>query len=545
MRSVLKSAAAIGALLLAPVPALAGDVALLLSNTDYPDRSAPRAAAAADALAQRLRQRGFEVSRITNAAAAEAWEGVRRFAGTLDAADRVLVLVQGDIVSAGPEAWLVARYAQSPDALAIGGHGVALGALLRMLEDKQGEAVMLVASLPDAPAPGDGLAAGLGALPVPQGVSLLSGRWDDLLPIVADELLQPGRSVGAFLATAPKAVEGRGFVPRGVPFLPRGQGDEGLTERDFWRTVDILGTEDAYRGYLERYPGGAFAALARQRLAELETSRGDAAQAGEEALGLALEQRRAIQRDLSVLGYDTGGIDGIFGRSTRASIAAWQRENREEATSYLTVGQITRLRQQAAERNRVLQEEARARRAQLERDDRAYWARTGAAGTEAGLLDYLARYPDGLFAEQANRQLTEIERRKREEARAADRAAWDRATAADTRAAYRRYLQEYPEGAFAEQARNRIDALDRAEVDREAVEAARQQEALLTGLPPLRLAVERGLAAQGYEPGPQDGTFDARTRRALRQFQRANGLTVTGYADRATMVRLLAGQAQQ
>ncbi|MGC9371044.1 MAG: peptidoglycan-binding domain-containing protein [Paracoccaceae bacterium] len=542
MRRLFKPIALIGTLLLAPLPALARDVALLLSNSEYPGRAVPGAAEATDALARLLRQRGFEVSRVTNATAGDAWQGVRRFAEQADAADRVLVLVQGDIVSAGSEAWLVARYAQSPDLLAIGGHGVPLGALLRLLEDKQGQAVMLVSHLPDPAEPGAGLRAGLGGLRVPQGVSLLSGPWEDLLPLAEEHLLQPGRSVGGLLSAAPEAVEGRGFLPHSVPFLPQPQGDDRLTERDFWQTVDILGTADAYRGYLERYPGGEYQRLARQRLEELETARGDAARTREEALDLDIEQRRAIQRDLSVLGYDTGGIDGIFGRGTRASIAAWQRKNEIEPTSYLTANQITRLRGQAAERNRVLEEEARARREELERRDRAYWERTGRAGTEAGLSDYLARYPDGLFAEEASRKLAEIERRKRDEARAADRAAWEAAVEADTRAAYRRYLRDYPEGAFVRNAENRIAALEREEVDREQIEAARAQEKLLAGLPPLRLAVERGLAGLGYDPGAQDGSFDAQTRRAIRRFQRDYGLTVTGYVDRPTMVRLLGAQ---
>lgn len=540
MRSVFGCAAVMGALLLAPLPGLAADMALLLSNTEYPGRSFPKAAEASDALARRLREQGFEVSLVRNGSAIEAWEGVRGFARRIGEAEHVVVLVQGDIVSAGGEAWLVARDGRSPDALAIGGQGVALGALLRMMEDRQGQALMLVAVLPDGPAPGAGLGAGLGRLTVPQGVSLLSGPSEDLLPLAGDELLRPGRSLGSFLSAAPKTVEGRGFLPRGVPFLPRSEGDGRLTEQDFWETVDILGTAEAYRGYLERYPGGAFAGLARQRLAGLESARSDAARAGEEALGLTLEQRRAIQRDLSVLGYETGGIDGIFGPSTRASIAAWQRANDFEATGFLTANQITRLSAQGAERNRILQEEARARREELERRDRAYWDETGRTGTEAGLLDYLDRYPDGLYAEEANRQLAEIDRRKRGEAKAADRAAWERAAAEDTRAAYRRYLQDYPDGAFARQARNRIAELEREEASRADIEAAKAEEAQLMTNPVMRLLVKQGLRSQGFDPGAAGDRFDDQTRRALRQFQRAYGLRVTGYVDRPTMVRLLA-----
>ncbi len=54
---------------------------------------------------------------------------------------------------------------------------------------------------------------------------------------------------------------------------------------------------------------------------------GDAAARAEQdeaALRLTRDQRRQVQRDLSLMGYDTRGIDGVFGRGTRAAIAGWQ-----------------------------------------------------------------------------------------------------------------------------------------------------------------------------------------------------------------------------
>ena len=66
--------------------------------------------------------------------------------------------------------------------------------------------------------------------------------------------------------------------------------------------------------------------------------------AGAEAdLGLGREQRRAVQAGLTRRGFDTRGVDGIFGQGTRNSIAAWQRANDQEATGYLTAAQYDRL----------------------------------------------------------------------------------------------------------------------------------------------------------------------------------------------------------
>lgn len=66
--------------------------------------------------------------------------------------------------------------------------------------------------------------------------------------------------------------------------------------------------------------------------------------AGNEAdLGLSLQQRRAVQAGLTQRGFDTRGVDGVFGQGTRNAIASWQRANDLEATGYLTAAQYDRL----------------------------------------------------------------------------------------------------------------------------------------------------------------------------------------------------------
>ena len=47
------------------------------------------------------------------------------------------------------------------------------------------------------------------------------------------------------------------------------------------------------------------------------------------------------------------------------------------------------------------------------------------------------------------------------------------------------------------------------------------------------------LAAQNLDVGKIDGAFDRQTRRALRQFQRARNLPVTGFVSQQTMVLLM------
>lgn len=54
------------------------------------------------------------------------------------------------------------------------------------------------------------------------------------------------------------------------------------------------------------------------------------------------------------------------------------------------------------------------------------------------------------------------------------------------------------------------------------------------------LEVEQRLKELGFEPGPIDGTFDAKTKPALRAFQKKAGISETGKVDDATMAELVA-----
>lgn len=63
-----------------------------------------------------------------------------------------------------------------------------------------------------------------------------------------------------------------------------------------------------------------------------------------------------------------------------------------------------------------------------------------------------------------------------------------------------------------------------------------KRAAVEAGQPSLR-AVQQALSRAGY-PAPQDGKLGKSTRRALRNFQRAHRLPVTGQPDRPTLLKL-------
>ncbi|WP_300039137.1 serine protease [uncultured Roseobacter sp.] len=58
---------------------------------------------------------------------------------------------------------------------------------------------------------------------------------------------------------------------------------------------------------------------------------------------LTAEERRGLQIALKDRGFYNGGIDGAFGRGTRASMAAWQRANGADDTGVLTTRQRAQL----------------------------------------------------------------------------------------------------------------------------------------------------------------------------------------------------------
>ena len=65
-------------------------------------------------------------------------------------------------------------------------------------------------------------------------------------------------------------------------------------------------------------------------------------------------------------------------------------------------------------------------------------------------------------------------------------------------------------------------------------------EARLNLNPITTRVVEARLRQLGLDPGAVDGQIDENTRRALRRYQRARDLSVTGYLSEQTLVRLLA-----
>ena len=186
-----------------------------------------------------------------------------------------------------------------------------------------------------------------------------------------------------------------------------------------------------------------------------------------------------------------------------------------------------------------------ARRAEqaeaMRREEDRVWQDTGADGTEAGLRAYLERYPEGRYAADARRHLDEIETAQAEERARDARRAWRDAREQDTLAGYEAFLERFGNSEFADAARSRIAEMRNDDTDRQ-VAAARAEEREIVTNTVTRLLVEQRLMGLGYSLGMADGNFTDQTRRAIRQYQEDRGIFVSGYVSKRTAAFLLAGR---
>ena len=212
-------------------------------------------------------------------------------------------------------------------------------------------------------------------------------------------------------------------------------------EQEFWVLVKESEAPSDLEAYLEQYPDGVYAPVARVRLAQLRRERpvqqaaassADAATTAgtpvavasspaaapgaapavpspedvESSLGLGRGARRMVQAGLSSLGYEPGPSDGLFGARTREAIRRYQGEKGFEATGYL--------RAEESEALVAMGEESARAQAQSRRADDAAYAGAKTRGTVEAYEGYMEAYPGGRHVASARRLRGEAEVRERE-----------------------------------------------------------------------------------------------------------------------------------
>lgn len=519
IRQVIQISALALAVLAAPMAA-AEKVALAFGNsaydnlTDAPD--AGRVYEAARALGQAPGITAI-VERNLNA------QGIRNklpeFLQMTRQSDGQVIVLSGRFATNGVETFFLPSTMPEPNFRNLYAQGIPLSQMIAILKNAPEGGVLILAPAGAQGNPGLYWTWGIGPLAAPEDVSIVVGRTRAVADLVRNVIPNPRRTIADAVAATDSLVS-VGVLPS-RPFVAATDTSDAIRERLAWDLAKAFDTVRGYESYLANFPNGANAAEARQRIRGLSRP---TPQQVEAELNLSPSERRRIQANLTVLGFSTRGVDGIFGQGTRSAISDWQEEASLRATGYLTQPQINRLDQQATERRQVIQQARREA-------DEAYWRQTGARGTVAGLAEYLEEFPDGIYANEARAALDAAE--------GADRDAWNLAERKNTASGYRGYLEDFPAGLFAQEANDRLALLqDERKEDAIAAEAA-------LGLSPIaRLLIERRLSQLDYDPGVIDGIFDTATRRAILRLQRDEELRATGYADQDTLAKLLSGGLQ-
>ena len=528
------------AAMLAAGPALAENRGVVIANGRYehaPALSGADGAPASDA----LKAAGFRTVAGNNLIIGDVRQAIADLLRPDETPGARLVVLNGRFLKGERDSWFMGTDAERPGLLSAPTQGGSLGAIADLLGSADPGAVLLLGSDGEGMEHAAGLEAGIGVITVPEGVTVISGP-PEAVTAAAVALIVPGASVGQVLAGDDRLVMGEGgdealvlveavaantpeanpptataapsdsdrdlwaeaaatdsaaayqdYLTRYPNGLYSAAAADRLTklgvstksDRDLWAESAATNTAAAYAGYLSAYPKGEFAPAAERRLTEIrlteeaakpaptptpqgaapapaapapsvaarpkpEPARLPAGQVTENNLGLSRADRVTIQRRLNTLGYATGGADGVFGTRSRGAIRGWQQRNGLSATGYLTANQLALLRDQAG-----------AAASSTESQDRQYWQRTGARGGVDNLRAYLDRYPNGIYAQNARDRLAAHFGNGQNGGSAANREdiAWTRARQLDTVQGYTTYLRNFPRGEHARQARQRRDRL--------------------------------------------------------------------------------------
>jgi len=537
--------------LFAPM-ALAADVALVITNpSDHQGRSQARAADAHTNLVEALDQNGYEVLHAQDPSRNRLINLIGELEDRLAEAERVVIAYGGDYFTTGGKTYLVPANLDPGSRTEGMTQAISFDLLFDLASRRPGASLMALGLSRQAVLPGDRRVPGA-RFDISHGVMVIRGGAPSVYGLLARDMLGERLSVGqidprakrvsfeglilpGFRIAEPPEVPAVEVEPAEVPEATTlAPGD--FAEETLWALARNGENDVAYRLYLQRYPDGKYAEQARLALGLPAPGSQPSPQAIEQSLDLSRDARREVQSDLTALGFNTRGVDGIFGNGTRTALQNWQDENDFDRTGFLTADQVARIAAQADIRREELRVEAERLERERRRADQGFWRETGRSGREEDLRTYLNRYPDGLFAEEARAKLSEFDRLKEREE---DNAAFAQAAERNSERSYLRYLRRYPEGIHVQEARNRINEIRRDNANLDDIEQHRDRERALGLNVASALVIEQRLRALGYQVGPVDGQLDTTTRDAISRFQTEQDITATGYLNTATIQRLI------
>jgi len=534
------------------VSASADDQALIIANKGYYSTTSGPSTELATRAANKLQQAGYRVSVVNNANLSELNASIDGFAGSALPRDHVVYVFLGHVLNDGNQAYLTPVSLSGPTAETIDQSSYPVSELLEKASQHSGaSAVFLGWSRVKRKIFGAreygfrgsaGLSGGTGVQDVPQGVLLVDGRDILVSNAIESHYFEPNRSTKTVAEALSGQVRSQGFLSLHA-YLERA-GQEQVEEPEisidieeaFFNYAKEENSIEVYTAFLNKYPNGKYSTSVRTTLLKLKAeAKLDPNERIENALNLSKDDRKNIQRALTVLGFDTKGVDGIFGPSSRSAIKRWQAKQRFASHGFLDGAQQKLVLRLGVQKRREIAAEEKRKREEEAKSDRLFWKLTGLSGEEEDLRLYLDKYPKGIYAQEATSKLKQLRKQKVQEFNpAAEILYWRKAVQVNTIDGYRDYLRRYQRGMFSVEAKNRIRALSKDD-KRALSEQAKKTEASLNIKKPIWLIIELKLSGLGYQIEKVDGVVDKGTRKAIRGLQEANNLPVTGFMDRETL----------
>ena len=179
--------------------------------------------------------------------------------------------------------------------------------------------------------------------------------------LIGEFILNPAQPAATLTLGGPAAAT----TPAATPVAATS--DRVSQEQRLWDSAEKSNAADDYQAYLDAYPTGTFAQMAKNRIGRARLALAPAAtdlaqpatvqrEAGatpeavaaaaalkaevstpvtEKTLGLKLAQRKELQQRLIVMGYDKLKVTGTFDEATRAAIGEWQKSRNLAPTTWL------------------------------------------------------------------------------------------------------------------------------------------------------------------------------------------------------------------
>lgn len=200
----------------------------------------------------------------------------------------------------------------------------------------------------------------------------------------------------------------------------------------------------------------------------------------------AARERSKAEKE-ALLAQQSVVVDELEGeKATKQKVVEEYKKNAGEISRQISAKQV----EQATigqEINKIIEEEIRLARIRAENDKKA-WDVAAKTNSIASFQAYLNEWPNGDYANAAQKNIAQLE---------ADNKSWQTARGTHTKVAYQNYLKGFPQGQFASTARLEVTKFEQAEAAERAAREKAEREALAANKP-----VEEVVVKEVEKPAP-------------------------------------------